>query len=305
MEKLLKKVRKVIFLCIVLVALPSATMAQGYPVMDVTNWLAAIDQLYSSYDMVMNTIKQVEQAYQQYQFYLEQAKSWNLDNIQWDGDLDFRDEIKDVTRTVNKQLTNIRKIEEIFTTKQYAVGGMTFTVADLVGAGDSDKDLKSVLKGVGKEFKNSWDYAADALVEGLSEPERRAIWQKYGISPRNYTYMQQKKLMLKDVTSRIMASATEEAVALQTEADMALANKIVEEATTGEEHTEKELLQQILLMLREGRLGISQLESALNQASAQTAWQQAIEDEKEIQDMEAKARLKMESVTREQQDSMF
>ena len=43
----------------------------------------------------------------------------------------------------------------------------------------------------------------------------------------------------------------------------------------------------------------------MNQASAQTAWQQAIEDEKEIQDMEAKARLKMESVTREQQDSMF
>ena len=56
--------RKLVFLCIVLVALPSAMVAQGYPVMDITNWLAAIDQLYSSYDMVMNTIKQVEQAYQ-------------------------------------------------------------------------------------------------------------------------------------------------------------------------------------------------------------------------------------------------
>ena len=148
-------VRKLLMLCSVLFCLPSASMAQGYPVIDVTNWLAAIDQLYSSYDMVMNTIKQVEQAYQQYQFYLEQAKSWDLDNIQWDGDLDFRDKIKDVTRSVNKQLTNIRKIEEIFTTKQYSVGGMTFTVADLVGAGNDEKDLASVLKGVGKEFKNS------------------------------------------------------------------------------------------------------------------------------------------------------
>ena len=210
--------------------------------MDVTNWLAAIDQLYSSYDMVMNTIKQVEQAYQQYQFYLEQAKSWDLDNIQWDGDLDFRDEIKDVTRSVNKQLTNIRKIEEIFTTKQYSVGGMSFTVADLVGAGNNDKDLASVVKGVGKEFKNSWDYAADALVNGLNEDQRRAIWQKYGISPRNYTYMQQKKMMLKEVSSKIMASATEEAIAMQTEADLALSNEIVSQATTGEEHTEKEFL---------------------------------------------------------------
>ena len=298
-------VRKLIVLCILLVCLPSAAMAQGTPVIDVTNWLAAIDQLYSSYDMVMNTIKQVEQAYQQYQFYLEQAKSWDLDNIQWDGDLDFRDEIKDVTRSVNKQLTNIRKIEEIFTTKQYSVGGMSFTVADLVGVGNDDKDLASVLKGVGKEFKNSWDYAADALVNGLNEDQCRAIWTKYGISPRNYTYMQQKKMMLKEVSSRIMASATEEAIAMQTEADLALSNEIVSQATTGEEHTEKELLQQILVLLRENRIGLSELESALNQASAQTAWQQAIEDEKEIQDMEAKARLKMESVTREQQDSMF
>ena len=297
MKKLL---RKLVFLCIVLVALPSATAAQGYPVMDITNRLAAIDQLYSSYDMVMNTIKQVEQAYQQYQFYLEQAKSWNLDNIQWDGDLDFRDEIKDVTRTVNKQITNIRKIEEIFTTKQYAVGGVTFTVADLVGAGDTDKNLETVMKNIGKEFKNSWDYAADALVNGLTEQQSRAIWQKYGISPRNYTYMQQKKILLKDISSKIMASATEEAIALQTEADMALSNAVLAEATT-----EKELLQQILVMLREGRLGISQLEAAMNQAAAQTAYHQAVQEEKEIQDMEAKARLKMESVTREQQDSMF
>ena len=297
--------RKLVFLCIVLVALPSATVAQGYPVMDITNWLAAIDQLYSSYDMVMNTIKQVEQAYQQYQFYLEQAKSWNLDNIQWDGDLDFRDEIKDVTRTVNKQITNIRKIEEIFTTKQYAVGGVTFTVADLVGAGAADKNLETVMKNIGKEFKNSWDYAADALVNGLTEQQSRAIWQKYGISPRNYTYMQQKKILLKDISSKIMASATEEAIALQTEADMALSNAVLAEATTGEEHTEKELLQQILVMLREGRLGISQLEAAMNQAAAQTAYHQAVQEEKEIQDMESRAKLKMESVTREQQDSMF
>lgn len=297
--------RKLVFLCIVLVALPSATVAQGYPVMDITNWLAAIDQLYSSYDMVMNTIKQVEQAYQQYQFYLEQAKSWNLDNIQWDGDLDFRNEIKDVSRTVNKQITNIRKIEEIFTTKQYSVGGMTFTVADLVGAGDDDKNLEKVMKGIGKEFKNNWDYAADALVKGLTEEQSMAIWQKYGISPRNYTYMQQKKILLKDISSKIMASATEEAIALQTEADMALSNAVLAEATTGEEHTEKELLQQILVMLREGRLGISQLEAAMNQAAAQTAYHQAVQEEKEIQDMESRAKLKMESVTREQQDSMF
>ena len=161
------------------------------------------------------------------------------------------------------------------------------------------------MKGIGKEFKNNWDYAADALVNGLSEEQSMAIWQKYGISPKNYTYMQQKKIMLKDVTSKIMAAATEEAVALQTEADMALANAVLEEATTGEEHTEKELLQQIAVLIRELIGGTSSLKGSLNQAAAQTAYQLAVQDEKEDQDMQSKAQLKMETVTREQQDSMF
>ena len=70
--------------------------AAGLLTFDASNWLTAIDQLYSSYDMVMNTLKQIEQGYEQFQFHLEQAKSWDLDNISWDGDLDFRDEIKSV-----------------------------------------------------------------------------------------------------------------------------------------------------------------------------------------------------------------
>lgn len=236
-------IKRLIALGVMCIWLPTIVIAQ-WAVFDASNHLTAIDQLYSSYDMVKNTIKQLEQAYQQYQFYVEQAKSWNLDKIQWDGDLDFRDEIKDVTRSVNKQLTNLRKIDEIFTTKQYSVGGTSFTVADLVGHGYEDRDLETVIKNIGSEFKDSWDYAASALVNGLSEEESRAIWQKYGISPRNYTYMQQKKIMLNEATSRIMASATEEAMALQTESDMALANAVVEQGTTGEEHTEKELMQQ-------------------------------------------------------------
>ena len=176
--------------------------AAGFLTFDASNWIAAIDQLYSSYDMVMNTLKQIEQGYQQFQFYLEQAKSWDLENISWDGDLDFRDEIKSVTNRVNKQITNIRKIEEIFTTKQYSAGGMTFTVADLVGAGDKDKDLLDVMRNVGSEIKNSWDQAAEALVNELSEDQKRAIWQKYGISPKNFTYMQQKKQLLQNCLRR-------------------------------------------------------------------------------------------------------
>lgn len=281
--------------------------AAGLLTFDASNWLTAIDQLYSSYDMVMNTLKQIEQGYQQFQFHLEQAKSWDLENISWDGDLDFRDEIKSVTNRVNKQITNIRKIEEIFTTTQYSAGGMTFTVADLVGAGDRDRDLLDVMKHVGNEIKNSWDQAAEALVNELSEDQKRAIWQKYGISPINFTYMQQKKQLLQNVADQFIAYATAESEALeaQAEADVAVADAVVAEATNGAEHTEKELMQQNLVLSRELIKNISDLKLAVRQAAGQTALQQALTDEKEMQEQQAAAALMMETVDREMRDSMF
>ena len=283
------------------------SFSAGTPVFDVSNLLTAIDQLYSSYDMVMNTLKQIEQGYQQFQFYLEQAKSWDLENISWDGDLDFRDEIKSVTNRVNKQITNIRKIEEIFTTKQYSAGGMTFTVADLVGAGDRDRDLLDVMRNVGNEMKNSWDQAAEALVNELSEDQKRAIWQKYGISPKNFTYMQQKKQLVQNVADQFIAYATAESEALeaQAEADVAVADAVVAEATNGNEHTEKELMQQNLVLSRELIKNISDLKLAVRQAAGQTALQQALTDEKEMQEQQAAAVLMMETVDREMRDSMF
>lgn len=303
----MKKISKFIIALFISLNMVAFSFSAGTPVFDVSNLLTAIDQLYSSYDMVMNTLKQIEQGYQQFQFYLEQAKSWDLENISWDGDLDFRDEIKSVTNRVNKQITNIRKIEEIFTTKQYSAGGMTFTVADLVGAGDRDRDLLDVMRNVGNEMKNSWDQAAEALVNELSEDQKRAIWQKYGISPINFTYMQQKKQLLQNVADQFIAYATAESEALeaQAEADVAVADAVVAEATNGNEHTEKELLQQNLVLSRELIKNISDLKLAVRQAAGQTALQQSLTDEKEMQEQQAAAALMMETVDREMRDSMF
>lgn len=303
----MKKISKFIIALFISLNMVAFSFSIGTPVFDASNWLTAIDSLYSSYDMVMNTLKQIEQGYEQFQFYLEQAKSWDLENISWDGDLDFRDEIKSVTNRVNKQITNIRKIEEIFTTKQYSAGGMTFTVADLVGAGDRDRDLLDVMRNVGNEMKNSWDQAAEALVNELSEDQKRAIWQKYGISPINFTYMQQKKQVLQNVADQFIAYATAESEALeaQAEADVAVADAVVAEATNGNEHTEKELMQQNLVLSRELIKNISDLKLAVRQAAGQTALQQALTDEKEMQEQQAAAALMMETVDREMRDSMF
>ena len=73
--------------------------ATGYPVFDISGWLTAIDQLYQQYDMVMNTITQIENQYQQIQQAVERAKSIDWNNIRFDGDFDIRNDIKDANKS--------------------------------------------------------------------------------------------------------------------------------------------------------------------------------------------------------------
>lgn len=290
-----------LFLCLFsLVSVPAQM-----PVFDPTNWLVAIDQLFTSYDMVMNTIEQIEQAYEQYQYLIEQAKSWDFENIEWDGDWDFRDEIGDIASSVNKQITNIKRIEELFSVKQYSIGGMAFTVKDLVGAGDSDKALDEILRNVGEVSKDSFARAADALVSGIDQVQAMAIWRKYGLSPKDFIYMQQKKQLLYELSEKFIAAATDEAVEAQTEMNLQGANIIVSEALNkNKEHTEKELQQQIILMINELVKNLNSLGIKIDQTTSLTAWQQVLEDEKERQKKEAKIE-QLQETKRPKIDTIF
>lgn len=61
--------------------------------------------------MVMNTITQIENQYQQIQQAVERAKSIDWDNIRFDGDFDIRNDIKDANKRVNKLLNQTRQIK--------------------------------------------------------------------------------------------------------------------------------------------------------------------------------------------------
>lgn len=86
----------------------SSVSATGYPVFDISGWLTAIDQLYEQYDMVMNTITQIENQYQQIQQAVERAKTIDWENISFDGDFDIRNDIRDANKRVNKLLNQAR-----------------------------------------------------------------------------------------------------------------------------------------------------------------------------------------------------
>ncbi len=260
--------------------------ASGYPVFDISNWLTAIEELYVAYDQIMNTIKQIEQGYEQMQHAVEKAKSWEFENIRWDGDWDFRNEIRSAASSVNRQLNNIRRIDELLTVKQYTMGGYSYTLKDLVGAGDSDKDIFDALGNTGGIIRNSYDGAVSAWTNELTDEQKMAIWRKYGLTPKNYKYMQTKKAQLKSLSDKIIAAATDEAVKLQTETVTEMTNGIVSSALEGEQ-TEKELLQKQILLSGELINQLNGLGGKVDRAAAQSAWKNELEEQSAQAELDA------------------
>lgn len=197
---------------------PMSVFATGYPVFDVSGWLAAIDQLYQAYDMVNNTITQIENQYKTIQQNLERAKSIDWDNIQFDGDFDIRNDIRDATKRVNKLLTSARNIKQAVTTPSINCGNVKYSIADLCGATSSDmwegrKNMFTAISDYKYYMTSTMKTAVDDVVDGLTPEQRKAIWTKYGISPANYAFVQHAHTGVLNAAANIMANVAEEVVA--------------------------------------------------------------------------------------------
>lgn len=233
---MIKNIRKIIATAIFAFCTTTATFAQ-WTVHDplnniplVSNWLTSIDQLYSSYDMVMNTITQIENQYKAIQQAIENAKGIDWDNIQFDGDFDIRNDIRDANRRVNRLLTQANRIKTTLNTTIISTDGASYSLADLCGAGDDGKSFGSCVTDVYGYMKTNMLSAATAAVGNLSEKQEKAIWAKYGISPRNYYLVAQCSKQIRDKAATCLGSVTDEARAMVREEKITRLNTIVKAA---------------------------------------------------------------------------
>ena len=185
----------------------SNVSATGYPVFDISGWLTAIDQLYSQYDMVMNTITQIENQYQQIQQAVERAKSIDWDNIRFDGDFDIRNDIRDANRRVNTLLNQARRIQDTITSPSINCGKGQYSLADLCGAGQADRNFFTAVADMGDFMTTNMRTTIENIEEGLTEKQRIAIWKKYGTPPKNYLFVQQSVAQIKTGAAKVMAKA--------------------------------------------------------------------------------------------------
>lgn len=263
----------------------------------VSNWLTAIDTLYSNYDMVMNTIKQIENQYKAINQAIENAKGIDWENIRFDGDFDIRDDIRDANKRVNRLLSQANAIKDTLSTSIISAGGVSYSLADICGHGDDGKDFASCVTDVYGYMKDNMMQAAASAVGNLSEAQEKAIWQKYGISPRNYYLVAQASKQVREKALTCIAATTEEARALVREEKIAKLDTVVKaamEAKTSDGTIPEGALQEASMLA--SKLMVDEcmsLREAVENAAAATAQKiLAEEQQKEVEASEKHAEEK-------------
>lgn len=204
-----KKVICAIMLCFVL---SGGAFAQGYPTFDAANLIQAIEKVYQGYqeiqhaiENVQNTYKRIEQAAQQ-MMAMDWSAFGNLgENFAGMKDNPFevitgvRNSAQDITKAVNDNMNRVNRLQDELTREGIEYGGMKFSVADLCGAGDPQKDIAGFTKNAWQHSKDQIQEQADIWAGKLTYRQRRAIMRKYGMSPRNYATIRLSEAMLSDV----------------------------------------------------------------------------------------------------------
>ena len=197
-------------------------------VLDIPNLLQAIESTYAYYQEIQNTIEQVKNSYEQIKMAAEQVKSvdWNAVGEKLGKNFEegnFKDNpfevitavhtsANDIMSAVDKQMNTVNNVQAQLRKKSISFGGMDVSVADLCGAGDKDKDFVHFMGNAAIHTDKSARKLAKGYVEGLSYDEKRAIMQKFGMSPENYATMAYSKMLLNNIIVESNLRSTEDGI---------------------------------------------------------------------------------------------
>ena len=245
----------------------------------------------------------IQQAY-------EQAKSWSFNSPDFnDGDLlhsiDIRDEIKDASSQINRQLNNIRKMKDAFLNENIIMNGHRYSFKDLAGIGDENKTFLDFAKDVAEANKNSFVSACEALCEDLSEEEEEAIWTKYGMSPKNVVMVNEINKKMTETALPMLAEASEKAQKIRQEAEeqqAKLENSIVNKVMNGngQDITPAEAGQANVMLTQRLCVAIKDIGTQLRQVCTFAAWKYTAEQQtKQVEDS-----VKNKRFDNDKQDSM-
>lgn len=254
--------------------LPGITFANGMMVFDIENWLQAIDNVYATYDMVNNSITQIENQYKQIQRAIDNAKNIDWDNISFDGDIDIRNDIRNATKKINRLLNDAREISETLETPFMNLGEKSYSIADLCGKKGNQMGIAAAMLDVKNYMAKNMESVLNSLEKEMTPEEKEAVWNMYGISPKNYLYVQQSATLVKDKAAAALAKVQDKAKEMEVEY-VRESNSIIEAALASKDAegnmTQGAANEGIMRMLHELNQWLYRLGTDINDATALSA----------------------------------
>ena len=229
----MKKIKKIALVMVFMSCIGWNVTAQAAlvsaPVMEGLIAAMKIDQLAYYADSILQMVNSANNTANQFQHMLRMEKM-ALDNLKGISDVQSWD---DFMTWFNRQLYLERQAEQKFLSMGVKVGGQTHRLADIDNIPDAMKE----------SYVDFWE-------KDLSPKQRREIWQKMGLSPANYTYIQTWKTREDAIVQKIMAK--QEIQNDEYQKDMKrnneIMNKIANDKNMTEENKmgEKELLSMVV-----------------------------------------------------------
>lgn len=178
------------------------TTFANYPVIDVSNLINAINQLYATYDQINAAIEQVQNTYQQLEKQAKAMKNMNWDNLQasfaegnwsdnaWENIGNFRKNLTNATSAINDNLNLVNEIKNTLENKAVSFGGKKYSVGGLFGIGQyGENNLLNMPFNMYDYAKETGQEAIKGWTEGLTYAQKERIMRKWGLDPENYGYV--------------------------------------------------------------------------------------------------------------------
>jgi len=168
--------------------------AQGYPVIDMTNYVKAVENGYTMAQQLQTMHNSLKTAYDQLQQQIKSFESFDFKNL---NARDPSGSWKSINTYANRMMTYEQNIESIINRKDIKIGNSSYSLGDIFTTPPTATMQNMPMDGL--------SFAAiDPFEKKLSAEERAAFRRKFGMSFGNYMRINEMGEMLKKKSAEVV-----------------------------------------------------------------------------------------------------
>lgn len=275
------------FLSLVLAAFIAGSTSPAFAqfaVVDAANvvqsTISAISDSFMSADGFLNMVQQLQQLYREFDFMIERAKTWDFSKMGGAGF--WGDLLKDASSYINaleNKKDAIARLISIYTDRRYKYGGINFSLEDLFKSNDNSSVMRDIARVISSNVRGNMSDTADNIAQKMTPEQKMYLLEKYGMTPESYIYFDATQKQWQKTSQYIRQMSDEAQLELLRTDSLTQAGKVFQSAMEAGEHTEPELLQNLIAMTYEVVKNISTVNENILRLGIQTAYQEELKEQ--------------------------